>query len=315
MVMKNLGMIKILTLISAMLVIGSGAAEAAAPTTVGDMVTNATASFAKFPFILSMISYFSGLFLAIAGIFKFKDHVDNPMQNPLSAGVKRFLAGGMFLSTPFMYEAIYNTLFAGAGTQISRTGQTAGGGGGGGSLSLDEMVVNFMADVSHPIELLLISFSYISAIALLLVGISRLTKRLEEGPRGPAGMGTMMTFFASGALFAFGDMMGTFSSSLFGDASVQTMADIDPAVGLSAADELKVVRTIEGVMTFIMLVGYIAFIRGWFVLKSFADNGESKGASLSQGLVFLFGGTLAINLGELVNVLQATVGISGITFT
>ncbi|HEX2753172.1 MAG TPA: hypothetical protein VHP34_08775, partial [Alphaproteobacteria bacterium] len=64
---------------------------------------------------------------------------------------------------------------------------------------------------------------------------------------------------------------------------------------------------------FVMLVGYIAFIRGWFVLKAFADG--QQGATVAQGLTFLIGGSLAINLGELVNALQETVGIAGITFS
>ena len=122
-----------------------------------------------------------------------------------------------------------------------------------------------------------------------------------------------MTFLASGALFSFGDMIGTFSTSLFGDATSSTFANISPTVISNAADAARVDSVIEAVMAFIMIVGYIAFIRGWFVLKAFADG--SNNATLAQGLTFLFGGTLAINLGELVNILQRTVNVSGITFS
>src|SRR5690606_4689082 len=87
---------------------------------------------------------------------------------------------------------------------------------------LDKMVVDVIADIAVPAELMLTAFSYLSGILLLIVGISRLTKRMEEGPRGPAGMGTIMTFVAAGALFSFGDSIGAFSSSLFGNAEVMT---------------------------------------------------------------------------------------------
>jgi hypothetical protein len=176
----------------------------------------------------------------------------------------------MFFATPMATEAVTRTFFYN-GNKIDITSRTNGSVSGQG---LDGMVVAFMNDVGGPMETLLTAFSYIAAIALLLLGISRLTKRIEEGPRGPAGMGTIMTFMASGALFAFGDMMGTFSSSIFGNSTIATKAAIDGnAIGMSAADADKIQTVIEGVMAFIMIVGYIAFIRGWFVLKNFADGG------------------------------------------
>ncbi|MDE2336647.1 MAG: hypothetical protein KGL10_04990, partial [Alphaproteobacteria bacterium] len=151
-----------------------------------------------------------------------------------------------------------------------------------------------------------------SAIALLVVGIVRLTKTEQEGPRGPAGLGTIMTFLASGALFSFGDMAGIFSNSLFGTSTAATYATISTSV-ITASDAAQVEPVIESMMIFIMIVGFIAFVRGWFVLKAFADG--SSQASLAQALTFLIGGTMAINLGQLINLLEKTVNVSGITFS
>lgn len=283
--------------------------------TVGNMITNARRSIETIPNVLSGFAYISGLFMGVWALFKFKDHVDNPVNNPISAGVKRFFAAGMLLSGPYMYNVLFGTLYGGnavGANELSNTTRTTPL----GPLtpgSLDKMVVDLMVNIGGPIEILLIVFTYIAGIILLLVGINRLTKRMEEGPRGPAGLGTMMTFLASAALFSFGDTMGTFSSSLFGNTQVMTNALIDPTVITNATDASKIEAVVEAVMGFVMIVGYIAFIRGWLVLKSFADG--AQGATLAQGLTFLFGGTIAINLGELVNMLQTTLGIGGITFS
>ncbi len=286
------------------------ASEAQAATTVADVINNVQSSFSNFPNLLSLIAYVSGIFMAAWGTFKFKDHVDNPRETKLSEGVKRFLAGGFFFSLPAMTSVAANTLVGNVGTnKITNTGYTGAVLTPGG---LDEMVVKMMQNIGHPTELLLVAFCYISGIGLLLVAISRLTKRMEEGPRGPAGIGTLMTFISAGALLSFPDMIGAFTTSMFGDTSVMTKASISASVISSSADADKITTVIEGVMAFVMLVGYIAFIRGWFVLKAFADG--QNGATLAQGLTFLFGGALAINLGELINVLQTTVGISGLTF-
>lgn len=280
--------------------------------TIGSMIKSTAQSFEKLPAILNFIAYFTGILFTVIGLFKFKDHVDNPRETKLSEGIKRFVAGGLFLSGPYTMRALYATLYGddNYGTrQITDTGRTSATLTSGG---LDEMIVNLMVNIGAPIELLLTSFTYIAAITLLLVGISRLTKRMEEGPRGPAGMGTIMTFVASGALFSFADMMGVFSSSMFGNTTVMTDLDIDSSIVSDATERARLEAVVESVMAFVMIVGYIAFIRGWFVLKAFADG--SNNATLAQGLTFLFGGALAINLGELVNMLQTTVGISGLTF-
>lgn len=282
---------------------------------MGEILTNVVVSWGSLTDILSTLAYFAGAFLCVHGIFKFKNHVDNPAQTPLSDGIKRILAGGMFLSLPFMVRSIRGSIF-GAGTAQGSTnlqttaGTTANLSAGG----LDKMVVDFMTNVAGPAEAMLGAFSYIAAIALLLVGISRLTKKLEEGPRGPAGMGTIMTFIASGALFSFGDSMGTFANSIFGADGRQLKANalVSNTVITEQEDRERIQKVIEAVMVFVMLVGYIAFIRGWFVLKAFADG--QQGATIAQGLTFLFGGALAINLGELVNVLMRTVSVTGLSF-
>lgn len=293
-----------------------GSHVAHAGDTVGDIITNLTRSWANVNVILSAFAWLAGAFLGVAGIFKFKDHVDSPSQTPLSAGVKRMLAGGMFLSLPFMVRALRGSLFGDTvvgGNEHDTTGWDSMTGATLSAGGLDKMVVDFISNIAYPTEIMLTAFSYLSGILLLIVGISRLTKRMEEGPRGPAGIGTIMTFIAAGALFSFGDSIGTFSSTLFGDEVVQTSASISDEIIEDDEDRERVQAVIEGVMVFVMLVGYIAFIRGWFVLKAFADG--QQGATVAQGLTFLLGGSLAINLGELVNALQETVGIDGISFS
>jgi hypothetical protein len=301
-----------IALVAAVMLMASSE-DAFAQQKLSDVIGNVLASWGGLAGIFSTVAWVMGAALGCIAIFKFKDHVDNPQQTPLSAGVKRMLAGGMCLSLPFTISATRGSLFGGAAVGSNQVNVTSFTNATLSSGGLDEMVVKFMGDIAGPIEDLLTAFSYLSGIALLLVGISRLTKRMEEGPRGPAGFGTIMTFIASGALFSFGDSMGSFTSSVFGDTSLMTNINIDPTVIVDTTDRERVEKVLEGVEVFVMIVGYIAFIRGWFVLKNFAD-GQQGNVTLAQGLTFLFGGTLAINLGELINALQTTVGVGALTF-
>ena len=148
-----------------------GSSDAAyAGNKISDILNNVTASWGGVQGILSMFAWLSGCFLGVAGIFKFKDHVDNPSQTPLSAGVKRMLAGGMFFSLPFMISALRGSLFGDTvvgGNVHDTTGYT-----GHGALSaggLDKMVVDFIGDIAYPAEIMLTAFSYLSGILLLIV--------------------------------------------------------------------------------------------------------------------------------------------------
>ncbi|MBW7910108.1 MAG: hypothetical protein H3C49_02375 [Alphaproteobacteria bacterium] len=311
--MWNRHICKIALLAALFTVVSTDAAHAGQK--LGDVMINVVGSWDGLTVILSTIAYIFGCILAITGIFKFKDHVDNPAQTKLSEGIKRMLAGGMFLSLPFAVRAIRGSLFAGDGmgaNKLTNSGTTNATLSAGG---LDKMVFDVMSNIAGPAEVLLSAFSYISAIGLLLVGISRLTKRVEEGPRGPGGAGTITTFIASGALFSFGDSMGTFANSVFGTSgnALKTTSLVSTTVITDNDDRERIQTVIEAVMVFVMLVGYIAFIRGWFVLRAFADG--QQGATVAQGLTFLFGGTLAINLGELINVIMRTANVTGLSFT
>ncbi len=300
---------KVSVLSLAVLLASTAPAFAASGMMAGTMLNNVTRSISTMPDLFSAAAYLLGLLFAITGIFKFKDHVDEPRGHPLSAGVKRFIAAGMLFAAPFMSTAVKGTV---DGTGGSLLGITTNVSGASGLTGMDKMITGFITNIAGPSTTLLTAFAYISAIVFLIVGITRLTKTEQEGPRGPTGLGTIMTFIASGALFSFGDMAGAFSNSLFGTSSSATFATISSTV-LTTADAAQVEPVIQSLMIFVMIVGLIAFVRGLFVLKAFADG--SQQASLAQALTFLIGGTMAINLGQLINLLQNTVGVSGITFS
>jgi hypothetical protein len=59
-----------------------------------------------------------------------------------------------------------------------------------------------------------------------------------------------------------------------------------------------------GVLTFIRLIGYIAFIRGWLLIN---QAGQGKDGTLGRGITHIFGGAAAINV-------QITAGILANTF-
>ncbi len=76
--------------------------EALATTDANSLVGNLVKSSKGFTDLISLLGYVGGSGLSVAGIFKLKQHVDNPGQTPMKDGVMRLAAGGALLSLPFI---------------------------------------------------------------------------------------------------------------------------------------------------------------------------------------------------------------------
>jgi hypothetical protein len=277
---------------------------------ISDVICNVMGASAGLPGLITALSYLFGVILAVAALFKLKDHVLNPSQTPLSDSLKRFLAGGALFTLPLITEAAQNALTGGSMASSKVTvysGQAASASG------LDGMLVSLFADIYEPMISIIFAFGYLAGLILVVLGIGRIIKTAQDGPRGPAGMGTIMMFVIAGVLFSLSSIMGAFSSSMFQSSTVATFAVLETSTGDTVIDN-HVLAMISTVLVFMTIIGYISFMRGFFIIKDVAEGGGQ--ASLMAGVTHIFGGALAVNLGPLLNAVQSTLGLSdiGITF-
>ena len=87
--------------------------EAHAANNFGSIAGNINESISSLPGLVAAIAYLAGLLLAVLGVMKIKDHVENPSQTPLKDGAIRLLAGGMLFGLPILLEAMTETLNSG----------------------------------------------------------------------------------------------------------------------------------------------------------------------------------------------------------
>lgn len=297
------GMGKLLGVITSVLVLGG--ADAAYAQTLGNVIENTVNSSAEIPFLFAAVAYMIGITLGVLGVIKLYEHVQNPNQVHISEGLKRLLAGGALLALPIVVEAAWRTMNddnIDAVTLSAFSGQTTG-------IGLDSMMQDLMADIHDPLDWAMKAFCYLAGLVLVIIGILRLLKSSQEGPRGPGGAGTLMTFIVAGALLSVDAMLGAWSSSLFASSQVANTSVLSYTGGLTAAEEQHVLGVLSTILIFMMILGWISFIRGWFILRDVAEGNHN--ASLMAGLTHLFGGALAVNLGPLMNAVQETLGLTG----
>lgn len=282
-------------------------------TGLGHAICHTAESVQTLPALFFGLSYLFGLFLGVWGIERLYSHVLQPNQVPIWDALKRFLAGGMFFALPMVTEVVQNTIIGtGAGltdvTISGFSGKTTGSG-------LDAVLVGFVNDVFRPSLGLLKIFCIIAAVIFTMIGISRLLKTMQEGPRGPGGVGTMMTFLLAGILFSIDSVMGAFSISTFTDPSVNSTATLAYTAGLNSIEVDHLEAVISGVLGFLMLLGFVSFVRGWFIIRDVAEGNQQ--ASMMAGITHIIGGGLAVNMGPLMQAVQETLGLTGmgVTFT
>ena len=100
------------------MIAGAGnAAEAA--TTFRDMSNNLVTASSGFNNLISIVCWIGGAGLGVAGIFKLKQHVDNPGQTPMKDGLIRIGCGGGLLAVPFIQQAMQGSISNGSLTKLN----------------------------------------------------------------------------------------------------------------------------------------------------------------------------------------------------
>lgn len=112
------------------------------------------------------------------------------------------------------------------------------------------------------------------------------------------------------ALWNLGSSVDTFLETIYGPStSVQTL------LSYSSSGSKLPENTAKMAMLLIMcirLVGYIAFIKGWLILKRIGSGSQGSDEFFSKALVHLFFGVAAINIVETVNIVSSTVGFGNV---
>jgi len=124
-------LVKIKWLLGAVLFLSAGYALADA-ITIGNIAENITNSFQQIGKLMAATSYLSGFGFAIAAIFKFKQHKDNPTQIPMGTPIALLGVGVVLIFLPGIIKPTGFTIF-GSGADLN---STAGGFKGKGAESM-----------------------------------------------------------------------------------------------------------------------------------------------------------------------------------
>lgn len=288
----------------------------ATPGGVGATICNFVGTTGATPAFLVSLSYLFGIVIGVWALLKIRDHVLNPQQVSIWEGVSRLIVAGAFFSMPYLAGVFQNALTGGnaffAGDQNTQFNSVAAC-AGAGPLALDEVVVCFMRDIMAPAHVLLSHFAFVAGLVFIMIGISRIMKSAQEGARGPGGMGTIMTFVTAGVLISYNVIIDFFTTTISVAGTNTTNAALAYTTGMTPAEVQHVNNIVAAILQFMIIVGLISFIRGWFIIRDVAEGNQQ--ASLMAGATHIIGGALAINMGPLLSAVQQTLNITAVGLT
>ena len=283
---------------------GSGNAD-----TLGGVICNLTSTAGAFPYILSVICYIVGVFLSTRGIYLFKKHADNPNDSKIPSAVAHLISSGIFLSLPTFASVLQNSLFSGVG------GNGASGCSPPGVQSIGEdmsmIFQNFANDIYEPMFLLVAALSFCIGVLFIAKGLMKCAK-IGSDPKAAASHGILVLFIVGAVLISMGEMLPAVLGSIFGSTESDSAGTFASLINWSAvdsgADTTTADETVKAVLMFVQVVGAIAFLRGWLMIKSAVEGSGGQNQTVPQGMTHVIGGAMAINIGTMITIIDHTLG-------
>ncbi len=262
--------------------------------------------------LMVYISYLAGISCAITGVLKLKDHADAPQHVPISTPILRLSAGAMFLALPYLMTVLVNTLDLtggpGGGLDIQTSGTVTPGGGSGG---LDTMMINMVADIQDDFRFLVEVGAYLAGIVFAMMGVMRLVKASNEGPRGPSLGGTFSIFGIAAVLLSLSGMMDLVSISVFGTSytsGANALPELCPGIsghlGTGAGSANEVMQALGALA---QIYGWGAFLKGWIMMKNMADGDPHT--PFGGAVTHIIAGAICVNITQFLNELEASFGL------
>lgn len=265
--------------------------------------------------IMKGVAYLAGAIFGVKAAIQLRDHTENPQQTRLSKPLTSMTVSTAGLALPGVLDMVKNTFEPSGGMALMANCVQAGSslstcfssallppGGGASASGLGGVAIAFSA--SMPGLMMLVLYSAAAAGAFLILKSIFLLPQLEQG-RAEASkiIWMMISGVVLWSILPMIDMvLSTEGQGMTSSASLLTQKYTEAKNG----DQFE--ATIASVLSFVQLIGLIAFFRGTLILKSM---GENKDGAMGRALTHILAGAAAINIGWTVKILAMSIGAQG----
>jgi intracellular multiplication protein IcmC len=275
--------------------------------TLGVIMCNVVDNITPLAWLMNGIAYIGGAIFIGSGLLLFIKNRDNPGNTPLHQPIARVVAGACLLFLPSTISLFINSLFGypGAGGFSVCNPQSPASGNGGGNITLDGLMTNLIMNIKDPIVTLISVTAIIIGVYLIINGLVKASKYGTD-PKTYSVHSILANLIAGTCLFVIGQSLSTMLSTIFGVDGVAGFGVINWSNLGTGGSTAQFQAAVYAALTFVQIIGMIAFVRGFLILKSAVEG--SGQATIAQGITHIVGGVLAINIYYFLLVMDTTFG-------
>jgi hypothetical protein len=283
-----------------------GDVHPAAALTLGDVICNVASNIQPLSWLFNGIAYIGGSILIGHGLYGLKEHAENPAKPPLHQAIARLTGGAGLLALPGTTAWLVNTLFGmqSGGGLISCGGVSVAG--GGGNITLDVLLTNLVYNIKDPFTWALSLGAITFGIFLIIRGLIKASK-FGTDPKAASLPVILGNLTIGTVMVTIGQSLDMMLGTMFGTNFINPSTDV---LSWNAVQMLnagpRFTTAIMAALTFFQMIGIIAFIRGWLIVKN-AIEGTGQ-ATMVQGFTHIIGGVLAINIYGVLEIFDTTFG-------
>lgn len=178
--------------------------------------------------------------------------------------------------------------------------------------NFDQVLINIQTVIPSFVSLLMV-ISFVCGVYFIMRGLMMLkvfgmplTQMSRPGELG----GPLLHMFVGAILMYIPTTVDVFHATIFGVGDTYIQGNraaeiIHGYTGSTTIDEKW--ATLKGVvLKYVNFIGFIAFVRGWFIIAKAGNPGVQPG-TISKGLTHLVAGIIAINIQGFIEILYNTV--------
>lgn len=175
------------------------------------------------------------------------------------------------------------------------------------AISLDTALQN-LSDAVTAIKALVGAVAFICGIALVWKGVTAFkifaTQTFGSAQRGE--LAGPIVYLTVGAILIY--LPSASEVSMFTIFQTDTAGSESELIAyLIPGAEEKWANIALVLVKYMMLIGFIAFVRGWLILSKMGQSGSQPG-SMGKGLTHIIGGVLLMNIPDFMTILAKTFG-------
>jgi intracellular multiplication protein IcmC len=287
-----------------------GTVHPASAQTLGDVFCNVFNNSKPFAQFCQWTAYLAGAVFTLQGIHHFRLHGENPQNNPLNRAIMLWFGAMCLLALPSAIGTIILSIYASPSGGGALSCGSAGG--GGTATTPDIMLTNLVDNIKAPLTSLVSLIAIVCGLFMIVRGFMKAAKYGFD-PRTHSVNSILANIVFGALLMTIGDNLNMMLASVFGSGTVSSGTAVTASSVLSwgfvssvGGGSQQFATAIAAALTFIQLIGAIAFVRGWLIMKKVVEGGGQ--ATMAQGITHILGGVFAINIGAVLKIFDNTLG-------